>query len=181
MNLKSVLGLLMCLPIIFWIIAIAYAGAMFDINIGGHMKRAADANTIELATEEMRTVVQQMESSGLTTGYTSILYRTPDEDIRFWYNNMHSSLAELESTPQNATSLEKSNILMKLRETLLDNGNGRNSITAPPGISRYPDNKFYATAGAASLLFIIIGVCIYSQSKDEEEYILRKSHYKSKK
>ncbi len=171
MNLKTGIGILLCLPILFWMGAMTYTGVIFDIDIGGHMKRAADANTIEMATEEMRIVVQQIETKGLTEGYTSIMYRTPDEDVGFWYRNMKSSLAELESISQNATQLEKSNVLMKLRETLLDSAKNGDSITAPPGIPRYPYNTSYAAFGWGGLFALVLGICLYVKGKEDERYI----------
>jgi len=171
MNFKSGIGLLLCLPILIMMGAYIYSGIVFDIDIGGHMKRAADANTIEMATEEMRIVVDQIETKGYTTGYTSIIYRTPDEDVGFWYRNMNSSLSELESVPVTATPLERSNILMKLRETLLDSGQNGDDITTPPGIPRYPDNKWYATLGWMSLITLIFGIYLYDKGRTEEQYI----------
>ncbi len=129
-----------------------YQGVIFDIEIGGHMERAANANTIELATQEMNIVVQNMEKRGMIEGYTSIIYKTPDEDIGFWYNNMNNSLVELRSINPDATKLEKSNVLMKLRESLTDN----NRIVVPPGIERFPYNALFAVY---NLILIIIIIC----------------------
>ncbi len=43
---KIAIGLVICVPLLIVIGAVVFADIQFDIGIGGHMKRAADANTI---------------------------------------------------------------------------------------------------------------------------------------
>ncbi len=135
------------------------AAIQFDRNCGGYLKRAADANTVELAKKQLKVSLDYMEREGLITGYTSVLYRTPDEDVGFWYTNIKSSLTELEQMNPNATQLERSNLLMKLRETLLDEGKNT-SITIPSGISIYPNNVAMAFFGWLSAILMVIGVVV---------------------
>ena len=128
---------------IFAIVIFAYlivAGISFDINCGDYLTRAADANTVELAVQELETALNYIEANNLTDGYTSVIYKSPDEDLGFWYTNIKSAYEELKSIPDNATMMEKSNALMKLRETLLDNGEKGEHLTIPPGIAVYPNN-----------------------------------------
>ena len=126
-----------------------------DQNCLGHFKRAADASTIETAEAELGIGLAYLEEKNLTTGYTSVLWKTPDEDIKFWYENIKSAKNELNSLPKNSSSMEKSNMLIKLRETLLDHGNkGSESITCPDGISRYPNNLFFALSLMGSLIVL---------------------------
>ena len=147
-------------PLLLWAGLRIYNGITYDIDCSGHIKRAADANTVELATQEMKTVVGYLEAKGMTSGYTSILYRTPDEDIGFWYQNLKASLGELEKVTPQTTQLERSNLLIKLRETLLDHGQSV-TITDPNGISIYPNNVVYALFGWLGLMFFIIGVSLF--------------------
>lgn len=114
----------------------------FNQACGGNLKRAADANSVEIAKQELKTALDYMEVNSLTSGYTSVLWKTPDEDIGFWYKNLKTAYNELDSLPENSSSLEKSNMLIKLRETLLDHGK-TDTITVPDGISRYPQNAFW--------------------------------------
>lgn len=157
------------LVIIFGLLLVAWTGTravqsiVFDRNCGGHLKRAADANTVELATKEMETVVHYAEREGITSGYTSVIYRTPDEDVGFWYDNMRASLMELKDVKPDATQLEKSNVLIKLRETLLDHGRST-SITAPESISIFPYNVLYAVWGTLSLILVIVGLLLIAVS-----------------
>ena len=116
----------------------------FDIECEGHIKLAADANSIELAKTELKTAIDYAEAHGLTEGYTSVWFRVPTDNLAFWYNNMTSAYKELCDLPTDATPLEKTNVLMKLRETLLDSGEKGDVVTHPDGISVYPHNKAYA-------------------------------------
>ena len=61
-----------------------------------------------------------------------------------------ASLEELRMVPEGATQLEKSNILMKLRETLIDQGQIVH-VTVPRGISVFPHNTAYFLWALGSL------------------------------
>lgn len=130
-------------------------GIVFNVNCSGHLKRAADANTIEIAKTELDIALEYLEQEGLTEGYTSVLYKTPDEDISFWYSNLKAASVELGNISADASTLETSNALMKLRETLLDKGEKSEHITAPAGISRYPYNGILGTLMVFSMLFML--------------------------
>lgn len=128
----------------------------FNRNCEGYLKRAADANTIELAQVELGKAVKYLEDNSLTEGFTSVLYRTPDEDVGFWYTNLKSALTELQTMSQDASDLEKSNMLLKLRESLMDN----NVITMPKGMAVYPYNFIFGLFEIMGILVLSIGVGI---------------------
>lgn len=128
----------------------------YNQDCGGHLKRAADANTTNMAKDELNTALKYLEEKGYTEGYTSVVYRTPDEDIGFWYNNLKASHDELAQIDSNTTQLEKSNVLIKLRETLLDHGDKSDSVTCPGGISIYPSNGVFFVWGWGSFILLII-------------------------
>jgi hypothetical protein len=94
----------------------------------------------------------------MTSGYTSILWQTPDEDIGFWYTNLKASQQELQNLQSNS-ALEKTNVLIKLRETLLDVGE-RTRVTEPEGLSVYPNNKLWAFLMTFALVGIFYGIMI---------------------
>lgn len=127
-------------------------------NVTGYLKRAADANTIKLANEELTKSIKYLESKNLTTGYTSILWKTPDEDIDFWYRNLKASQSEL-SNLKSESALEKTNVLIKLRETLLDSGE-KSKVTVPKGLSVYPNNKLWAFLTLIAIIAGFIGFMI---------------------
>jgi hypothetical protein len=156
-----IIGIVLCLPFLLIVGGEIYQGEMFDINIGDHMQRAANANKIDLAKQEMQTVVTNMEKAGMTSGYTSVVYTSPDEDVGYWYQNMKEANTDLQSVDaDNITRLEESNVLMKLRESLTDSSDGKSSIAVPEGISRFPNNKPWAYGFWGSLILAIGGYVV---------------------
>ena len=139
----------------------------FRQDCSGYLKQAADANTVEISLERINKALAYIEAHELTEGYTSVLWRTEDENIGFWYNNIKACNGELESC-LNGTQLEKSNVLMKVRESLTDNGEKGTVLTIPDGISRYPNNAAYGIGGFLSFLAIVVGVVWLSCFINEE-------------
>lgn len=129
----------------------------FNINCGDYLKRAADSNTVELAADNLKIALDYIEANGMTTGYTSVVWKSPDEDVAFWYNNIKESYNEIVSLDESATNLEKTNLLMKLRETLLDNGEKGERLTCPMGISVFPNNTLWAILKCLCLIMFIGG------------------------
>lgn len=161
---KNILGILMLIPFLVITTVTIVKGINFNRYCGGHLKRAADANTVELARQELATAITYAEQEGLTTGYTSIVYNTPDEDIGFWYTNLRASLQELDSLNATSSQLEKSNMLLKLRQTLLDHTESGENVTKPSGISVYPNNLAYAVWGLITMLMGLIAFGVLFES-----------------
>ena len=116
--------------------------AQLNQNVTGYLKHAADANTIPLALQELNKVIEYLETNNLTSGYTSILYKTPGDDIGFWYQNLKASQMELQNLKP-TSALERTNVLMKLRETIVDSGKST-KVTYPKGLDVFPNNKLWA-------------------------------------
>ena len=141
---KTVVGIILGIAtLIFWI-HLAILAVHQTQNCTGHLKRAADANTIDLALKELTVAIDYIEAKGLTEGYTSVFWKTPGEDLGFFYTNLMNCREELIVASWSEDQLMKSNVLMKLRETLIDNGEKGDSLTYPDGMSRYPHNVRYA-------------------------------------
>lgn len=128
----------------------------FNQDCKGYLKQTADANSVELALERLNKAIDYVEANNLTSGYTSIIYRTEDENIEFWYNNLLTCKQELTECIE-SSQFEKTNVLMKVRESLTDQSEKGTVITCPPGLSRYPNNKMFAFVNFFSLLIILIG------------------------
>jgi hypothetical protein len=174
---KKIIGYLLFLLFISLLAFRIYSSIVLKQELTGHLKRAADANSIELALQELNTSLNYIEKNNLTSGYTSIIYQTPDEDLEFWYQNLKASKQELEKTT-NSTSLEKTNVLLKLRETLLDQGDKKSKITYPQGLAIYPHNKLLAGLFLISLLFLPL---LFAELiKYDEEYKRKKKEEKRK-
>ena len=125
----------------------------FKQDCAGYLKQAADANTAAIALERITKALDYIESNRLTEGYTSVLWTTEDENVGFWYENIMACKAELKAC-LNSSQLEQTNVLMKVRESLMD-GEG---LTIPAGISRYPNNSVWMIFGWISAFLIIGGI-----------------------
>jgi len=131
----------------------------YDREVGGHLKLAADANNVDLAARKLALAIEGMDARGICKKggddcFTSILYRTPDEDVGYWRENIVSTLADLEAMTdeEKADNLIESNQLIKVRETLLDSGQNGDHVTSPDGIAIYGMNDPMAWWGILSVL-----------------------------
>jgi hypothetical protein len=158
MRVTKGMKVLFVLSFLVWIGLRVIVSIEFNHECGGHLKRAADASTIEMAKTELETSLKYLEANNLTKGYTSVIYNTPNEDIRFWYQNLKASFTELEKVSPEASQLEKTNILMKLRETLLDTSENGVKVTIPQGIAIFPFNMLFAGFGLITSVLCVIGV-----------------------
>lgn len=91
----------------------------------------------------------------MTEGVVSIFFHQPKNDIGYWYKNITEAYYELESLSEDASPLEKTNVLMKLRETLTDSTDSGVSVTIPHGISTYPNNIMYFWWGLLSSIICL--------------------------
>ena len=142
-----------------WIAITSINSINFDIDCEGHLKRAADANSIKLAKQELKIALDYIEGHDMTSGNTAVLWVKPKHELDFWYNNIKSSYDELEALPEDVSGLERSNMLIKLRETLIDHrGDSGDSVTTPPKIANYPNHFIIWLFGWVSIIVLITGL-----------------------
>jgi hypothetical protein len=156
---KAFFGTLFGLAIvslIIWAIVRIVANVSFGMDCTDYLKRAADANSIPLASQNLNVAINYLESHDLTSGTVSIFLKQPKNDVGFLYQNLIASRNDLASIKEDATPLEKSNVLMKLRETLLDSGKDGDNVTLPNGISIYPNNLSYFWWSLVSLIMAVV-------------------------
>lgn len=124
-------------PFFSWIPSIVN-GIQFSANCGNYLELSADANSIEIAEKQLTKAVDYLEANNLTSGYTKIFVYYPKNDIGMWYDNLKSAQTQLRDMleREEITELEESNMLMKLRETILDDDG---CLTHPDGISLHPN------------------------------------------
>ena len=150
-------------------------GILFNQQCSGFLKQAADASSVELAERQLNKAIDYVEKNGLTSGYTSVIYKTENENIGFWYENLKVCQKELAETKGNST-LENTNVLMKLRESLTDNSEKGTQLTIPPGIYLYPNNAFFGVANSISFVLFIGSIFLFVfafaewQADQEDEY-----------
>ena len=133
----------------------------FSLNCTQYLKRAADANTVALAAKNIDPAIKYLEKNDITNGIVSIFLRQPENDVGYLYANLKACQSELANVKEDAGQLERSNLLMKLRETLLDDGQSGTSVTHPMGISIYPHNKAYFWITFLATVFSIIGFLVF--------------------
>ena len=157
---KQITIILLAILALIGTCVVTYKRVNFKQNCSGRLERAANANTVELAVKELDAAIQYAEANGYTTGYTSVIYRTPDEDVEYWYNNLCASRQELLNLPDSTSTLEKTNTLMKLRETLTDNGEYGTRVIYPHGLQFYPNNFLYGILRLFIWITFIVIFCI---------------------
>jgi hypothetical protein len=158
---KITFGIILCMPLVLASVAHIIVGIGFNQDVSGHLKRAADANSVEMARNELSAALEGMKDRGCTSGRSHVLWYTPSCDVGFWHDNIESAKLELDSFPTDAEPLVVSNQLMKLRETLLDDGSGGVSVTLPPNIVVYPNQTGWLAGWIFSVLGAIVGVILF--------------------
>lgn len=121
----------------------------FNMNCHTYIHRAAGSIDIETAKVELAKAIEYIEENNLTEGTVSILFENPRNDVDFWYGTLKSAYKDLDTFLEDATQLEKSNYLMKMRESFLEVG-------LPDGISIYPNNVLYFWWSMLSLIGAIV-------------------------
>ena len=114
-----------------------------------YIEKAATSNTVEIAKENLSKVITYAEEHNLTEGTVSIFYKQPMNDIGYWYKQITAIYNELDKLSEDSTPLERSNVLMKLNESLTDK---EGFAILPDGLSIYPDNVAYFWWAIVSLL-----------------------------
>jgi len=132
----------------------------FDRNCGDYLKLAGDAPTIVRANDFLKKAISYLEETGKTSGDSAVIFKKkPSNDIEIWYQQLvaaEKTTEEILAKGDKAPQLEKDNALMKIRETVLDQGQDVN-VTHPAWISIYPDQVNFFGALVASAVFIILG------------------------
>lgn len=128
----------------------------FHVDCTGHLKRAADSNVKELAAKELKIALDYLEERSLTKGNSALIFHTPSNDMEFFYINLKAAHDELVNLSPDSTPLEKSNMLMKIRETILDD----TTVTRPSNLSIYPNLFMWIIAFPLLWLGTILVCCV---------------------
>ena len=120
---------------VFWFVR----DVSFDKNCSSYLKRAASANSVETAKNELDKALAYLEANNLTEGNSSMIVVYPSNDIGYWYRNLKDFSNEFE-TLTNASPLEQSNVLMKFHESLINN---EENVKTPQDIEIFPYQKIF--------------------------------------
>lgn len=153
------------MPFASWVPSIVQS-IDFSANCGNYLELAADANSIEIAKKQLTKAVDYLETNNLTSGHTKIFVYYPKNDIGMWYDNLKTAQSQLRDMLEQdeITELEKSNMLMKLRETIL---NDDGTLTHPEGISLHPNYALMFWLNSTLWLLWILGVvmCVFAYNE----------------
>jgi len=123
----------------------------------GYLKNASQTDSIPLIKIELKKAMVEIERRGLTSGYTSIIWTTPNDNIGLWYKNLMLLLNQLYYFPDNSSAKEKSKMLMKIKEILIDESKDeKDNLYFPEKVYLFPHNKIVALWGAVSIMMTII-------------------------
>ena len=148
---KCFLALAIVCTVLFggWATLRTVKAVQFDMHCHSYVHRAAGAMDIETSKTELAKAIDYIEQNNLTEGIVSIFFENPSNDVGFWYDTLKTAYNELDTFPEDATQLEKSNFMMRMRESFLEVG-------LPDGISIYPNNVLYFWWSILSLLGAVI-------------------------
>jgi len=164
-----ILAIVTTLVFCVWSTVRIVKAVQFGLDCEAYLQRAANANTVDMAKEELVKAIDYIEKNNLTDEIISIFLKNPANDLSFWYRNIKSAHDELVNLPEDSTPLEKTNVLMKLRESLTNNdSNGSTNIIVPQGITVYPDNVMYFWWGTLSCAALCVFWTLFIVSLDLE-------------
>ncbi len=141
------------LPFPSWIYSIVKT-VQFSANCGDYIELSADANSVVLAEKHLTSAINYLEENNLTSGQAKWFVAYPKNDIGLWYENLKTAQSQLQEMIKdgNYTELEQSNMLMKLRETLMNGGESEN-ITVPLAISLMPNGTLLVWLNSVLWMF----------------------------
>ena len=130
-----------------------YKAIVFDTQCKEYLSLAANANSIELARTNLDKAIQYIEQNQLTSGNTAFFIKGPSTDLTSWYANLKACQKEVWTMDvKKGTVLEETNLLMKLRESLMSEG----LIIIPENITLHPNQLQYMIVLGCSILFCAI-------------------------
>jgi len=136
----------------------------FNNNCGDYLKLAGDAPSIEKAHHFLSKAVDHIERSHLTSGNSAYIFRTPENDVGIWYEQIlgakktaESILERDQKSPNSLSQLERDNALMKIREVLLDDSKEGTTVTLPKNINWFPIQWLMLIWWIISSIFFIFG------------------------
>ncbi len=129
-------------------------------DVFDYLKLAADAPSLSIAERYLSTAVRNMEARGWTSGSTALFLKVPRLDIGLWYQNTNGALTEVKSLidiDKALTPVDRSNALVKLRETLMDG----TQLTFPESVEIAPYNRLFFCLGLLAIFGSINSIVVF--------------------
>lgn len=142
------------LPFPNWIYSIVKS-IQFSANCTNYLELSAEANSIVLAERHLTTAIDYLERNEITSGQARFFVKYPKNDIGLWYENLKTAQSQLQKMIADGdyNELEQSNMLMKLRETLLD----EECVVLPLCVSLSPNGTLLLWLNLTMWLVWILG------------------------
>lgn len=160
MKVKIAIGIGLMLPLCFVGCADLLASWKFSSECSGWLYAASNATNIPIARDRLGNALKYVEDNNLTQGSCHWFWSTPNTDLNVWYSNLKAAHTQLSTMPTQVTPLEESNSLMKLRETLTDQGQKGTYVVKPNGICWHPYWSAWCWLLSLSCLLFIAGLVI---------------------
>jgi len=139
--------------LLFWEYTVIVRTIDFDQSCYVYLERAATSGNINFAKASLRIALTYIEKRGMTSGHTSILYKTSGEDVGLWYHNLSKSLSkmsvDINKMDTKTAQSWRTAMLAQLRETIL---NRDGDVDHPMSISLFPHNTAFMLWGLTSLV-----------------------------
>ena len=140
----------------------------FDRDCGDYLKLAGDAPTVSRANDFLKKAISYLEETGKTSGDSGVIFKKkPSNDIKIWYQQLvaaKETTEEILAKGDKASQLEKDNALMKIRETVLDQGEKETEVTRPDYIALFPYQAIILLSVAAAIVLLGLGAILLVQS-----------------
>lgn len=156
---KLLYGILVlgCISSLVWGGWRLFATIQFGIHCERFLSRSAEATTVDIAKKQLCLALNYCKTHKLTSGYTSIILRTDDENIGIWYDKLQASYTMLDSLGPTTSQAKNNAALVKLRKTLLGNdGSDKPTVIYPQGIALYPYNRIGIVWGVISIVIVLL-------------------------
>jgi len=142
---SKIFGSILLVVFLMWLSVMGsmiYESCEYQAGFSSYVERAAYGNSYETVAPSLDAAIAYLENNDLTEGFTSVLYKTADEDLAWYYQNLKEIRADLDRAGPDGFYLpaEKDLLFLNLKTRLLrSSGN----VAAPIGISRFPHNTAY--------------------------------------
>jgi len=155
------LAILFTMSFLIWSGVRIYAAVDFSLGYNSYAKLAANASTVELALRHLDEAIGYVERQEYGDGTVSIFVKNQNNNVGIWRENLIGARDELRNMPEDADITARTNLLMKLREVLMDSTSSSSDVvTHPSGISVYPNNVGYFWWCVLSTLFACAAWCV---------------------
>lgn len=123
----------------------------FGTQYEEYMRAAMKEENADKSVKKAQHAVAYLDSKGLTTGRTAVLYESPETDVSDWYTVVSEAVEQYGKTKDRA----------KFKKAIYGNEDAdpdKDRLPTPPGISIHPNNPLYSLWGWGS--FVLSAVCL---------------------